>query len=287
MVAALFIPRPGVAQDVAPESTLTAPVWSTDLVGRFSATQAGYSNWAKGGVNTLAFSTGLNGRLDRTSATWQQKHEMKLSFGLVKQDTLEFRKADDEISTNSSVQYRGNGLFRLFNPTIAIQTRTQFAHGYNYKKNPFDDGREPPVRVSGFLSPAVLTQSLGLTYDPTDWFTQRLGVGSKQTIVLIPRFRPLYGVPERGPALVEIGFESRTHVEREIAENVLLKSTLGLFAAFNKPDMPDLSWQNLIAMKVNSWLSVNIELEALYDRDISNALQIKEVVSVGVTYGFI
>ena len=285
----LVLLQPGVASAQAEnsDSTEARPVWSTSLIGKLAGTQAGYSNWAKGGVNTLAVSAGMDGVFGRTSADWQQKHELKLAFGLVKQDTLEFRKADDEIATSSSIQYRGDGFFRLFNPTFAIQTRTQFAPGYNFKKNPFNDGLEPPVKVSDFLSPAILTQSIGLTYEPADWFTQRIGVGSKQTVVLIPRFRTLYGVPDKGPGLVEIGFESRTKLEREIAQNVVLKSSLGLFAAFNNPDLPDLTWENQVAMKVNSWLSVNLQLDALYDRDISDALQIKEVFTLAISHALL
>jgi hypothetical protein len=286
--AALLAPLNAPAQDApASPDTLVSPAWETELVGSIAVTQAGYSNWAKGGVNSLAFSTGLGGAFARTSPGWHQEHDFRLAFGLVKQDTLELRKADDEIVTSSAVQYRGGGFFKIFNPTFALQSRTQFAPGYNFKKNPFEDGREPPVKVSDFFSPAVFTQTLGLTYDPADWFTQRFGIASKQTVVLIRRFRPIYGVPESGPGLVEVGLESRTEVDREVFQNVRLKSALGLFAAFNKPDMPDLMWENLVEMKVNSWLSVNVQLDLLYDRDISNALQVKEVFMLGISHAFL
>ncbi|HEX7071878.1 MAG TPA: DUF3078 domain-containing protein [Rhodothermales bacterium] len=289
VAAVLIAPRVATAQDPAavPDSAAAPTDWATELVGRIAVTQAGYSNWAKGGINSVAVSSGLGGAFDRTTPGWIQEHEFKLALGVVKQDTLEFQKADDEIMTSSALQYRGGGFFRLFNPTFALQTRTQFAPGFNYKKNPFEDGREPPVKVSDFFSPAVFTQTLGLTYSPSPWFTQRFGVASKQTIVLIERFRSLYGVPESSPGLVEVGFESRTQVDREVFENVRLKSSLGLFAAFNKPDMPDLMWENLIEMKVNAWLGVNVQLDLLYDRDISNALQVKEVFTLGITYAFL
>lgn len=287
VLAALLTPPIAAAEELAADTAASTPVWDADLIGKLAATQAGYQNWAKGGVNTIALATGISGKFDRKSTGWHQRHEIRLGFGLVKQDTLEFRKAEDEIVTSSSVQYRGGGLFQHLNPTFAFQTRTQFAPGFNFKKNPFEDGREPPVKVSDFFSPAIFTQSVGFTYDPADWFTQRLGVGSKQTVVAIPRFRQLYGVPEDGPGLVEIGVESRTQLEREIVENVVLKSSLGLFAAFNKADMPDLTWENQLAMKVNAWLSVNVQVDALFDRDISNALQLKEVVTLGISYAFI
>ena len=35
-------------------------------------------------------------------------------------------------------------------------------------------------------------------------------------------------------------------------------------------------------MKVNSWLGVNLEVDLLYDRDISSALQVKQIFSIGI-----
>lgn len=271
---------PAAAEDSV---EVLGPAWSTDLTSKLSASQAAYRNWTQGGVNTLAFAVQLDGDAVRTSESWEQKHDLRLGFGLVKQDTLEVRKAADEIRLNSSLQYKGNGFFRHFNPTVASGIRTQFAAGFNYKKNPFEDGRPPPVKVSDFFSPAVFTQSIGLTYDPARWFTQRLGFGGKETVVLIDRFRRLYGLDPDQPVEFELGLESRTELDREVFENVRVQSTLALFAAFNKPDMPDLLWENLIAMQVNSWLSVNFEVDTLYDRDISNLLQVKEVLALGIS----
>ncbi len=262
---------------------------STDLVAKVSASQAGYQNWTKGGVNTLAVATTLEGKTSYVHDGWEQKHEMKLAFGLVKQDTLDFRKADDVIQVNSSLQYMGDGFFKYFNPTAASQIRTQFAPGFNYKNNPFAKipqhplgGLKVPVKVSDLFSPATFTQSLGLTYDPAAWITQRIGIGAKETVVLIDRFRELYGNDDNAVQF-ELGVESRTQFDKEVLENVQVKSSLGLFTAFNKTDLPDLLWENSVIMKVNSWLGVNFQLEALYDRDLSKRMQLKEVFSLGVS----
>jgi hypothetical protein len=282
------------AQQVTPDTARAS--WDNSLVSRLSAAQTGYRNWQKGGASTLAFTAGIDGKANRQSNSWHQKHELRLAYGLVKQDTLDFRKADDVIQLNSALQYRGEGFFRAFNPTIAGQVRTQFSAGYNYKSNPFRSGPlqtlRPPVKISDFMAPATFTQSLGITYDPVRWFNQRIGLGAKETVVLIDRFRPLYGLDTTGaPIQLEIGVESRTRFEREIFQNVRWRTSLGVFAAFNNPDLPDLQWENLVVMKVNAWLSVNVEFEALYDRDVRISdggflknLQIKEVLSLGFSF---
>ena len=285
LVVALWVVSGAIevrAQTEAQVSRDSLHSWKAGLVARLSGSQAGYSNWTKGGVNSLSVTSDIDWDLSRRSSAWLQEHSVRLAFGLIKQDTLEVRKAHDQIEHSSSLQYRGEGFFRLFNPTIALETRTQFAEGLNYKTNPFEDGRTPPVKVSDFLSPATFTQTLGLSYDPTDWFIQRFGLAVKQTFVLIERFRSLYGVPSSNPIFLEMGLESRTRFDRNLVENVRLRSTLGLFAAFNSSDLPDLSWENRVAMKVNSWLGVDLAVDLLYDRDISRALQVKEVFSLGV-----
>ena len=257
--------------------------WEVDAVGTLNASQAAYRNWTEGGLNVINFTAGTSGQAIHRSAAWEKTYDLRLAFGLVKQDTLDFRKADDVIALGSTFRYLGAGFFRTFNPTLSATARTQFAEGFNYDRNPLGDGRPPPVKVSDFFSPATFTQSAGLTYSPAAWFRQRLALASKETVVYIPRLRPLYGLEADQGMRYEIGLESRTEVDREVFENVRLRSSLGLFASFNQTELPDLIWENLVVMKVNAWLSTNFEFVTLYDRDLSRRLQLKEVFALGIS----
>ena len=280
VLASAFVPSLR-AQDTPPDS---AAAWTTEATGQLSFAQAGFRNWQEGGVNTLALSSGINAKAGRTSSRWQQTHEMRLAFGFVKQDTLDFRKAEDLIQFLSAVKYQGADFFERFNPTFAASLRTQFAEGFNYDEDPLGRGRTPPVKVSAFFAPATLTQSVGLTYQPLAWLTQRVGFAMKETVVTLKRFRALYGVDPDETVRFEAGLESFTEVDKEVFENVLYKSKLSLFASFNQPDKPDALWENLITMKVNEWLNVSFEFVTLYDVDITSAAQLKEVLSVGVSF---
>jgi hypothetical protein len=106
----------------------------------------------------------------------------------------------------------------------------------------------------------------------------------KETVVLIERFRMLYGVNPTGPVRFQLGVESFTEFDKEVLQNVLLKSSLGLFAAFNQEDLPDMLWENVIVMKVNNWLSADFEFVALFDRDLSDRIQLKEALSIGFSF---
>ncbi len=260
-----------------------SPEWDLGLAGRLSASQSAYNNWQEGGLNIIALTSGVTGVAGRETANWIQAHELRLAYGFIRQDTLGFRKADDLIRLGSSLQYKGAGFFRKFRPTAALMANTQLAPGYNYDEAPEGLAGPTPVKVSDFFSPAVLTQTLGLTYQPSEWFIQRLGLAAKETIVSIERLRPLYGLSPEEAMRFEVGLETRSELEKEVFTNVFLASGLTLFAAFNNLGIPDVRWENLITMAVNSWLGVNLEFVTLYDRDISDAVQIKEVLSLGIT----
>lgn len=278
---------PVVAQDPSlPEGldSLALGEWELGMTGRLSGSQAAYHNWVGGGVNTLAITATITGEANHLSPRWLQHYELRLGYGLIKQDTLDIRKAEDLIRLLGTLQYRGDDFFRIFRPTIALEARTQFTAGYNYDAVPEALGdRTLPVKVSDFLSPGVFMESIGLTYAPTSWFSQRIGFASKQTVVLIDRLRPLYGLDPLSAVRVEGGLESVTKVDRVLFENVQLQSTLSLFAAFKQLRHPDVLWRNLIIMQVNKWLGVNFEFTTVYDQDVSSAVQLKEVLSVGVT----
>ena len=265
--------------------------WETELSANLAASQANYENWTEGGINTINATAGLTGAATGRSADWEQAYDLRLAFGLVKQDTLDFRKAADVIDLRGSLQYRGGGFFQTFNPIVALSARTQFAAGFNYDRNPFEDERGLPVKVADFFAPATFTQSLGLSYDPAPWFKQRLGLAAKETAVEIRRLRPLYGLDAGQPVRYEVGLESRTEVDREVFENVRLRSSLNLFASFNQTftetRLPDVLWENLITMEVNAWLGVDFEFVTLYDRDLSQRLQLKEVLALTVSFAIL
>ncbi|TDI71684.1 MAG: DUF3078 domain-containing protein [Bacteroidetes bacterium] len=272
------------AQEQAMTDSVIVPAWKPSLIAKVSGSQVGFQNWAEGGVNTLGLTLGVDGKLERVSDHWLQTHELRLGYGIVKQDTIDVRKSEDVIRLSMAFEFTGGGIFGKMNPTFAILARSQFNEGFNYQKNPFGDEREPPIKVSDFLSPGTFQQSIGLTYSPSDWFKQRVGLGAKETVVLIEELRPLYNLDADNSVRFEMGLESFTEVEKEIFENVHYKSTLVVFAAFNQLEKPDFLWENLVAMKVNDWLSVNLEWVVLYDTDVNSKAQFKEIFSVGVSY---
>ncbi len=86
-----------------------------------------------------------------------------------------------------------------------------------------------------------------------------IGFGAKETIVGLEELRTLYGNDLDQTVRFEAGLSTKGTYDRDIFENVHLKSSLGIFAAFDQFGDPDVRWENLITMSVNSWLTVNFE----------------------------
>jgi hypothetical protein len=218
---------------------------------------------------------------------------MRLTLGFIDQENRRIRKSEDLIRLQADLQYQGDGFFRRFSPTLAGDLRTQFATGFDYDSNPFEGNvpegdprlnQEPPVQTSAFFAPGTITESLGLTYEPIDQFSVRLGVASKQTIVREPDFRVLYGVDEDNLARVEVGGQLSSSVNQRLSENIRYQSQLDVFFAISQlENPPDAIWQNVVNLEVNDWLSTDLEFVAMYNEDTIRAIQLKEVISVGVS----
>lgn len=293
LTVAVGLPVPAAAQGVseppltvryarkkklADDEEMVVGRWYNDLAVRLAGSQVGFQNWQGGGLNSLALSSGVDGSAALRSNTFKQTHELKLGLGGISQDDEELRKSEDVILVSTVWQYLApSGFLRLWQPTFAASLLTQFLEGYNYKA-------ENQPKVSDIFAPAYVAQSLGLTREIKPWLHQRFGFAGKETIVTIDSLRALYGNDLDESVRVEGGFESRTDFDKEIATNVRLKSSLGIFAAFGAIDSPDVNWSNLVTMKVNNWLNVNFELVTLYDRDVTSELQIREVLSVGLLF---
>lgn len=286
-----FVAAPLAAQPSAPDTLEASDGWIRDLGLQFAGSQAQYRNWQEGGVDALALSVQSEGVFYRVSGNIRQAHELRLSLGAIKQDTLSARKADDIARYAVGVEYETGSPFR---PSFGASAKTQFLAGYDYSP---DAGEYPElpreddgtVQVSAALAPLFLTQSAGVVYDPGGGFTSRLGLGLKETVVTVERFRPLFGNDADQPVRVEAGLDAELRFRREVVENVTLISRLTAFQAFNQIGNaePDVLFENRVRMRVNDLLNVTLDGALLFDRDIDEEVQLRQSLAVGLAFSLI
>ncbi|MEM6325690.1 MAG: DUF3078 domain-containing protein [Bacteroidota bacterium] len=291
VLLSLLLPVAAAAQPSAPDTLETADGWIQDLGLQFAGSQAQYQNWQEGGVNALALSVQSDGVFYRVTGAIRQAHELRLALGAIKQDTFSTRKADDIARYAFGLEYDLGGRVR---PSFGLSARTQFIPGFDYTP---EEGEYPDlaleedgsVQVSNAFAPLVLTQSAGVVYDPGAGFTARVGLGLKETVVTIERLRPLYGNALDQGVRVQAGLDTELRFRGEIAPNVTLASRLSAFQAFNEVGdvEPDVLFENQIRMRVNDFLNVTLDGALLFDRDISEDLQARQSLAVGLAFSLI
>lgn len=280
----LLLAAPAFAQPA--DTLVAADGWRSSLVAQVAGNQASYANWQEGGVDALSVGASADGAFDRVVGRVLLRQEGVFKFALLKQDTLDLRKADDLIRYAIQADLRNEG---DVHPSARFTARSQVASGFDYGPDPADYPTLTIVpgealQVSAFAAPAQLTQSLGVVWAPGGGFTARTGLGLKETIVGIERLRPVYGNALDQAVRVQAGLDGELRLEREVMENVLFKSRLTSFQAFNQigDAAPDLLFENTLALKVNSLLNVTLDAAQVYDRDISADLQRRQSLAVGL-----
>jgi len=250
--------------------------WKHTLVSGLTLTQVAYTDWAQGGDNALAYAMGIDGKAadDEPSTNWTTSY--KLAFGQARLGGKGLRKTEDKIDLESILTYK---LGTYINPYTAATFKSQFTEGFKYNDT-------SKVRVSHFMDPAYVTQSIGVRYQPVVEFKTRLGLALRETFA--DRFAAVYSddpsTPEIETVKIEGGLESVSELESKFAEDMLLKSKLELFAPFKQLDVIVLRMDNTLVASVNEYINVNLNVQLINERSITPRTQVKETLALGFTY---
>ena len=161
-------------------------------------------------------------------------------------------------------------------------------------------GRIVRYKFTAFLSPVTMKTTIVLDQVLAD--NGAFGVSN---------LKDANGVPIAGSGenvRLELGAFVKMVYKTPLVENVDFTTKLELFSNYlDRPENIDVNWENLIAMKVNEFLSVNITTQLLYDNDINiirdpgefdpdgnvirapsigPATQFKQTMALGLTYKF-
>jgi hypothetical protein len=286
--------------------TLTADTtqgWKKGGVFAVNFAQTSLTNWAAGGQNSLAvnglFSVFANYKKDKN--VWD--NSLDIGYGVLKQGkgkNNNFMKTDDKIDFLSKY---GREAFKNFYYAALLNFKTQMAPGYNYPND--------SVKISNLFAPAYLLAALGMDFKPNGYFSAFIApVTAKFTFVNNKALSEAgaFGVTPGEKVRSEIGgyirvIYSRNDFKSEFLKNVSFTTKIDLFSNYlDKPQNVDVSWETLIAMKVNKYLSFNFNTHLLYDDNTKikvdrnkdgiidaypgSRIQFKEIFGVGLSYKF-
>lgn len=276
--------------------TDTVSGWKTGGITNVNFSQTALINWAAGGENSYAVNGLLSLFANYKSGENAWDNSLDMGYGLLNQGKVGFRKTDDKFDFLSKY---GRKAFKNFYYTALVNFKTQFAPGYNYGTT--------NVKISNLFAPAYLLAAVGLNYQPNKNFNAFVApFTGKMTIVTDEDLSNAgaFGVEKGKNTRSEFGgyarmIYTRNDFKGELLKNLSLTSKIDLFSNYLKnPQYVDVSWESIIAMKVNKYISVSLNTHLLYDYDMKivdtdddgtpdkTKLQFKEILGVGFVYKF-
>jgi len=256
----------------APVDTIS---WNHELISTINFSQNSFSNWAQGGTNQLSWFADGNGKLTRESSSSTWESTLKMELGQVKQDGVGTRKSLDQIFIESVYTFKMSG---FLDPYVASSLKTQFITGYNYDT-------EPDTEVSAFNDPLIMTQSFGGGMKPYSWLETRIGLAAKETFTdLYTGWSDDSSTSEIEKSRVEGGIELINAADYKLNDQVSIKSRLALFWGFENSDTLDVDWSSDINVAVYKMINITFKLQMIYDEDIINKTQLKQVFGLGMSY---
>jgi hypothetical protein len=283
--------------------------WKTGGLIGLSISQASFTNWAAGGQNTIALSGIVNlfAKYKSEQASWDNM--LDLGYGLLQQGKgADFIKTDDKVDFTSKYGRKASDKWYY---AALVNFKTQMTAGYNY----------PNVtnKISDLLAPAYILAAIGMDYKPNDKLTAFIApITSKNTIVNDDSLANVgaFGVEaatyDIDGTLLTAGKKSRSEVGgyfRAVYQRTFFKdksvsitSKLDLFSNYKvNPQNIDVSWETIIGLKVNRFITTTITTHLLYDDDVAIGVdrdndglldgtgprtQFKEVIGVGLNVKF-
>lgn len=285
----------------------TAEGWKKGAVISLNLTQTSLTNWAAGGQNSIAGNglISLSANYRKNKGIWENL--IDIGYGSIKQGkNAPWWKTDDKFDLTSRYGRKMSGNWYY---AALLNFKTQMTPGYNYPND--------SLKISDFLAPGYLITAIGLNYTPDTNFTLFVAPLTAKTTFVNDRKLADAGAFGVDPAeydasgkLISNGETMRTEYgsflrmfyRKNLMENILFQTKLDLFSNYlNNPQNMDVSWEVLLAMKVNKYFTANVTTHLLYDDDIDIAIdsnndgiaekasprtQFKEILAVGFSYKF-
>ena len=280
--------------------------WTKGGVVSVTFSQVSLNNWASGGQNSISLNGYTNLYADYAKGKISWSNNLELGYGLIKQgEDTKPEKPDDIIIATTQFGYNIAG--EKLQWSTLLDFRTQFYRGVDEEGN----------RISDFMAPGYLLVATGLDWKPGEVFsltyaplTGKFTFVNDQDLANEGAFGVDPGIRDANGNLISQGSTSRAEIgsflkarfkKENIIKNVNFSSKLELFTNYVQQfGNIDVNWQNLLVMKVNSFLTVNWQTQLIYYYDIKTTeindqgqevnagpkVQFKSVFGVGLTYNF-
>ena len=272
------------------ESQAKDPVgglWSYSGKASLLFNQTAFSQWASGGVNNISLGFSVDYEVHYRENGWSWDTKSSGSYGLSSIQGDKFlKKTIDRLEINSLL---GKEFSDTWSYSTILNFKSQIAHGYRFGTN--EEGEETRSLRTQFFSPAYLQFGVGLYWKKsTDlWlniapFTQRITFVSRQFTQDLAEDKAYFGVSKGNSHLFELGASVSGFYKFEVLENIFIENRLALYTDYlGKPKNIDLDYSLTATMKVNEYISTQLEVQLVYDDNAVQNLQSREVFGIGLS----
>jgi len=262
--------------------------WKGGGMGSLMFSQLSLTNWAAGGENSVAFNSFFNlyANYKKEKRTWDNTFD--LAYGIVKQNGIAARKADDRLELNSKF---GQYAFKHWYYSGLLQIKSQMAPGFKYPND--------SIRISNLFAPAYLSIALGMDFKPSSNFTLFISPLTGKSTFVFDTFlsnQGVFGVVAGKKFRGEFGGFVKMMFKKELMKNLSFQTKVDLFSNYLKePEAIDVNWETLFGLKFGKYITANLSTLLIYDKDImikneqgveSDRVQLKELFGLGFSYKF-
>ena len=241
--------------------------------------QSAYNKqWLGGGTSNVAGNFGLNYDFNykKDDIVWDNK--FILAYGLTKiKGGDKPAKTDDRLELNSlwGKKAKGQWYYSMF-----FNFKTQMDTGLD--KN--------DEKISHFFSPAYFQLGPGMLWKKSNNLSVNFSPATSKLIIVHPhftQFRSSFGVLQGDSSRFEFGASISGYYKFNIMTNVSVENRLNLYSNYlDNPQNVDVDYQMNVIMKTINYLSAIVAVQAIYDDNSVQAVQVRELFGLGVNYGF-
>ena len=252
--------------------------WVKKGMFTFLANQASFNNWLAGGQSNISGNIGVNYDFNYKSHNWNWDNKIIAGYGLTKLKGQDVQKSDDRFNFNSLAGRKASGdwYYSLF-----FNFMTQFDSGFDLTTG---------IKTSHFFSPAYFQFGPGMLWKRSDNLKVNIAPATSKLIIVHPHFTefgPSFGVEQGDSSRYEFGAALNGYYKFNAMTNVSVENILNLYSNYlEDPQNVDIDYTLNIVMKINKVLTTNFAFQTIYDDNAFRGFQVRQVIGLGVNYGF-
>ncbi|WP_413999683.1 DUF3078 domain-containing protein [Flavobacterium sp. W1B] len=266
----------GNAQEVPKDST---KLWTKKGNISLLFNQSAYNRqWLGGGTSNLAGNFGLNYDFNYKKETIVWDNKFILAYGLSKIKGIEkTAKTDDRLELNSLWGKKSSA------------PNWYYSIYFNFKSQ-MDSGLDKNNQIiSHFFSPAYFQFGPGMLWKKNDNLSVNFSPAAAKLILVHKHFTdfgPSFGVLQGDASRFEFGASVTAYYKFNVMANVSIENRLNLYSNYlDDPQNVDVDYQMNVIMKINKYLSANVAVQAIYDDNSVQAVQVREIFGLGINFG--